>query len=88
MLISGFPPSTQGPFYPGDYPGTLGPYGGRSMFGDIPPTPGSGSVTLPGSVESKFTLKAPIATKVVCFSRLLKCLRSVYDSVDQIRLLL
>ena len=25
------------------------------------------------------TLKAPIATKVVCFSRLLKCLRSLYD---------
>ena len=24
------------------------------------------------------TLKAPIATKVVCFSRLLKCLRSLY----------
>ena len=28
------------------------------------------------------TLKAPIATKVVCFSRLLKCLRSLYDRVD------
>ena len=25
------------------------------------------------------TLKAPIATKVVCFSLLLKCLRSLYD---------
>ena len=25
------------------------------------------------------TLNAPIATKVVCFSRLLKCLRSLYD---------
>ena len=25
------------------------------------------------------SLKAPIATKVVCFSRLLKCLRSLYD---------
>ena len=25
------------------------------------------------------TLKAPIATKIVCFSRLLKCLRSLYD---------
>lgn len=24
------------------------------MFGDIPPTPGSGSITLPGSLESKF----------------------------------
>ena len=29
------------------------------------------------------TLNAPIATKVVCFSRLLKCLRSLYGkSVD------
>ena len=27
-------------------------------------------------------IKAPIATKVVCFSCLLKCLRSLYDSVD------
>ena len=27
---------------------------------------------------SCFTLNAPIATKVVCFSRLLKCLRSLY----------
>ena len=27
---------------------------------------------------SKLTLNAPIATKVVCFSRLLKCLRSLY----------
>ena len=25
-----------------------------------------------------FTLNAPIATKIVCFSRLLKCLRSLY----------
>ena len=27
------------------------------------------------------TLNAPIATKVVCFSRLLKCLRSLYRSL-------
>ena len=27
----------------------------------------------------ELTLKAPIATKVVCFSCLLKCLRSIYD---------
>ena len=27
---------------------------------------------------SELTRKAPIATKVVCFSRLLKCLRSLY----------
>ena len=25
------------------------------------------------------TLKAPIATKVVCFSRLLNCLKRLYD---------
>ena len=55
--LLGLSPSAQGAFYPGDYPGSLGPYGGRSMFGDIPPTPGSGSVTLPGSVESKQNLK-------------------------------
>ena len=29
-------------------------------------------------VRTILTLKAPIATKVVCFSRLLKCLRSLY----------
>ena len=28
---------------------------------------------------SKLTLNVPIAAKVICFSRLLKCLRSVYD---------
>ena len=38
---------------------------------------------LPHNVS--FALKAPIATKVVCFSRLLKCLRTVWI---QIRLLL
>ena len=35
-----------------------------------------------GSIQSNrlyLTLKAPIATKVICFSRLLKCLRSLYD---------
>ena len=32
---------------------------------------------------SQLTLKTPIATKVVCFSRLLKCLRnSMANSVD------
>ena len=30
------------------------------------------------SFAGELTLKAPIATKVVCFSRLLKCLRSLY----------
>ena len=35
------------------------------------------------------TLNAPITTKVVCFSRLLKCLRSLYGKLwTQIRLLL
>ena len=29
-------------------------------------------------MSKKLTLKAPITTKVVCFSRLLKCLRSLY----------
>ena len=28
------------------------------------------------------TLNAPVATKVVCFSRLLKCLRSLYTSMS------
>ena len=32
-----------------------------------------------GHVGNYQTFKAPIATKVVCFSRLLKCLRSLYD---------
>ena len=30
------------------------------------------------SLADTLTLNAPIATKVVCFSRLLKCLRSLY----------
>ena len=30
------------------------------------------------STEPAFTVNAPIATKFVCFSRLLKCLRSFY----------
>ena len=30
-------------------------------------------------MDCLLTLNAPIATKVVCFSRLLKCLRSIYD---------
>ena len=29
-------------------------------------------------VAQTLTLNAPIATKVICFSRLLKCLRSLY----------
>ncbi|KAH3730831.1 hypothetical protein DPMN_056829, partial [Dreissena polymorpha] len=37
--------------YPHDYPGGFSPYGTHSMFTDLPPTPGSGSVTLPGSID-------------------------------------
>ena len=33
-------------------------------------------------VDKILTFNAPIATKVVCFSRLLKCLGSLYDSMD------
>ena len=57
-IISGVPPfgSSGGTGYPSDYPTGFSPYGGRSMFTDVPPTPGSGSVTLPGSIEnSKFS---------------------------------
>ena len=33
--------------------------------------------------NAELIIKAPIATKVICFSRLLKCLRSLYGkSVD------
>ena len=34
---------------------------------------------LKDNLSSILTLKAPIPTKVVCFSSLLKCLRSLYD---------
>ncbi|CAC5410986.1 unnamed protein product [Mytilus coruscus] len=44
-------PSVPGSLY-GDYPPSHASQSGRSIFGDIPPTPGSGSITLPGSVES------------------------------------
>ena len=41
------------------------------------------------SEEHILTLNAPIITKVACFSRLLKCLRSLYGKLwTQIRLLL
>ena len=49
-FFSGYP-SGPGSLY-GDYPPSHASQSGRSMFGDIPPTPGSGSITLPGSVES------------------------------------
>ena len=35
----------------------------------------------PIHVVFNLTLKAPITTKVVCFSRLLKCLRSLYGKL-------
>ena len=39
--------------------------------------------TRPESPTQELTLNAPIATKVVCFSRLLKCLEaSMANSVD------
>ena len=36
-------------------------------------------MTQMGDQQTKLTLKAPIATKVTCFSRLPKCLRSLCD---------
>ena len=45
--LTGLPP---GVFLP--HPATT-PYSQRSVYSDIPPTPGSGSITLPGSLESK-----------------------------------
>ena len=49
---------------------------------DIVETPTADDKNLPISsllrVKLILTLNAPIATKVVCFSRLLKCLRSLY----------
>lgn len=53
FLVLGFPLGGPGSLY-GDYSPSHVSHSGRSMFGDIPPTPGSGSITLPGSLESKF----------------------------------
>ena len=39
---------------------------------------------VPAVEESLLKLKAPITTKVVCFSRLLKCLRSLYDLIQSL----
>ena len=51
----------------------------RGMEGEIPEELNVNYARLPlVDVSSKFTLNAPIATKVFCFSRLLKCLRSLY----------
>ncbi|KAL5010351.1 hypothetical protein ScPMuIL_012656 [Solemya velum] len=47
--LPGFPLGQPGSFY--EYPSHVS-HSGRSMFSDIPPTPGSGSITLPGSLES------------------------------------
>lgn len=49
--LPGFPLGGPGSLY-GDYSPSHVSHSGRSMFGDIPPTPGSGSITLPGSLES------------------------------------
>ncbi|KAJ8306927.1 hypothetical protein KUTeg_015011 [Tegillarca granosa] len=50
--LPGFPSAGPGSLY-GDYPPShVSSLGARSMLGDIPPTPGSGSITLPGSLES------------------------------------
>ncbi|XP_060551582.1 zinc finger protein GLI4-like [Ruditapes philippinarum] len=59
--LPGIPPfgSSGGPGYPSDYPTGFSPYGGRSMFTDVPPTPGSGSVTLPGSIENSSRQTSP-----------------------------
>ena len=52
FLFAGLPLGGPGSLY-GDYSPSHVSHSGRSMFGDIPPTPGSGSITLPGSLESK-----------------------------------
>ena len=48
----------------------------RSQRREIPCSSSSSIWTLP--ILAYLTFKAPIATKVVCFSCLLKCLRSLY----------
>ena len=59
---------------------TLGASGARVSNGD----PGSGFITnvyfcfVSPEITHSLTLKAPIATKVVCFSCLLKSVRSLY----------
>ena len=53
FLLAGLPLGGPGSLY-GDYSPSHVSHSGRGMFGDnIPPTPGSGSITLPGSLESK-----------------------------------
>ncbi|XP_061181407.1 zinc finger protein GLI4-like [Saccostrea echinata] len=57
--LPGLPLGGPGSLY-GDYPPSHVSHSGRSMFGDIPPTPGSGSITLPGSLEgSRLTSPRP-----------------------------
>ncbi|XP_033731867.1 zinc finger protein GLI3-like isoform X3 [Pecten maximus] len=63
--LPGLPLGGPGSVY-SDYPSHVS-YSGRSMFGDIPPTPGSGSITLPGSLESsRLTSPRP---SIICKSR-------------------
>ena len=58
-------------------PGLPGPKGNKGERG----FPGVNGEPGRQGIDGKFlllTLNAPVATKVVCFSRLLKCLRSLY----------
>lgn len=65
FLFLGFPLGGPGSLY-GDYSPSHVSHSGRSMFGDIPPTPGSGSITLPGSLESKFSPNIITQTEKNC----------------------
>lgn len=65
FLFLGFPLGGPGSLY-GDYSPSHVSHSGRSMFGDIPPTPGSGSITLPGSLESKFSPNIITKTEKNC----------------------
>ena len=59
-------------------PGLPGPKGNKGERG----FPGVNGEPGRQGIDGKFlllTLNAPITTKVICFSRLLKCLRSLYD---------
>ena len=51
ISISGIPPGALFPHPPGTNPNALSQ---RSIFSEHPATPGSGSITLPGSIDSKF----------------------------------
>ncbi|XP_052829874.1 zinc finger protein GLI1 [Octopus bimaculoides] len=59
-LLPGFPVGSAGSLV--DYPSPLS-LSQRSMFSEIPPTPGSGSITLPASLESS-RLTSPRPTNI------------------------